>query len=104
MKYAVSFVIGLFLIATASAASGMIGGGDIVFQVKGAGAVTFRHEGHVAGAGLTCTACHSGLYTTKEKRKKTNMTRMQKGQSCGACHNGMKAFSVKADCGRCHAQ
>jgi c(7)-type cytochrome triheme protein len=31
------------------------------------------------------------------------MADMQKGFSCGACHNGTRAFSVKANCSRCHA-
>ncbi len=30
------------------------------------------------------------------------MKQMQQGKSCGACHNGKKAFSVKGDCVKCH--
>ena len=30
------------------------------------------------------------------------MKEMQKGKSCGACHNGKTAFSVKGDCTKCH--
>jgi c(7)-type cytochrome triheme protein len=89
---------------TAPLPGGKVGGGDVTFGVKAAGNVTFSHESHVAGAGLKCTDCHAALYVTKEKHKKATMAQMQKGQSCGACHNGKKAFSVKADCGRCHTK
>jgi len=32
------------------------------------------------------------------------MAEMEKGQSCGSCHNGQAAFGVKdkADCTKCH--
>ena len=42
------------------------------------------------------------LYITKEKHKKVTMAQMQKGQSCGACHNGKRAFDVKGNCDNCH--
>ncbi|HUL00242.1 MAG TPA: c(7)-type cytochrome triheme domain-containing protein [Nitrospirota bacterium] len=36
--------------------------------------------------------------------KKVTMQEMDKGQSCGACHNGQKAFDVKDknNCKKCH--
>ena len=27
---------------------------------------------------------------------------MEKGKSCGACHNGKDAFSSSGDCDKCH--
>jgi c(7)-type cytochrome triheme protein len=30
------------------------------------------------------------------------MADMESGQSCGACHNGTRAFAVKTGCPRCH--
>jgi c(7)-type cytochrome triheme protein len=30
------------------------------------------------------------------------MKQMEKGKSCGACHDGKKAFSVKGECAKCH--
>jgi c(7)-type cytochrome triheme protein len=30
------------------------------------------------------------------------MKQMQKGKSCGSCHNGKVAFSVKGECIKCH--
>lgn len=79
-----------------------VGGGDITFVVKAAGNVAFSHDTHVAAAALTCTDCHAALYITKEKHRKTTMAQMQKGQSCGACHNGKRAFDVKGNCKSCH--
>lgn len=99
------FLLGTVVLAfTTGLAWAKVGGGDISFEMKAAGKVVFTHERHVAGAGLACTDCHTALFTTKEKHKKTNMVQMRKGRSCGACHNGTKAFSVKSDCGRCHAK
>jgi c(7)-type cytochrome triheme protein len=30
------------------------------------------------------------------------MKEMQKDKSCGSCHNGKTAFSVKGNCATCH--
>ena len=79
-----------------------VGGGDIIFEVKKAGNVIFSHDNHVGGVGLKCTDCHDSIYVTKEKHKAASMAQMRKGKSCGACHNGKKAFDVKADCNKCH--
>ncbi len=87
---------------TASIAFAKVGGGDILFPVKGAANVTFNHDRHLAIARLTCTDCHASLYITREKHKKVSMARMGKGLSCGACHNGKKAFDVKSKCDTCH--
>jgi c(7)-type cytochrome triheme protein len=86
----------------ASAAAAKIGGGDVAFLVKEKGKVVFSHERHVQGQNLGCTACHDSLYVTSGKRAKATMAQMRKGKSCGACHDGKKAFSVKGDCNTCH--
>jgi c(7)-type cytochrome triheme protein len=96
MRYAI--IIALLLVATPVLAA--IGGGDITLKNKG-GTVVFSHEIHVAGA-QKCTACHDKLYTNSKQHKKVSMKEMQKGKSCGACHNGKTAFSVTGDCTRCH--
>lgn len=89
-----------FLLAT-SPALAVVGGGDITMKNKG-GDVAFSHEAHVNGVGLECRACHAGLYTSSRQHKMVSMKEMQKGKSCGACHNGKKAFSVKENCSNCH--
>jgi osmotically-inducible protein OsmY len=40
----------------------------------------------------------------KKGGDKMNMAAMNEGKFCGTCHDGKKAFSVKAasDCGKCH--
>jgi c(7)-type cytochrome triheme protein len=100
--FSVSSLILVFLFS--GNALGRIGGGDIVFTPQKAGEVIFSHEAHVGSVGLKCTDCHDVPYVTKEKHKHVTMTQMQKGQSCGACHNGKKAFDVKAkgNCANCH--
>jgi c(7)-type cytochrome triheme protein len=80
-----------------------VGGGDVVFEAMDTGNVTFSHDTHV-GMGKQCIECHDSLYVTKAKHKKVSMTGMGKGQSCGACHNGKQAFSVRGNCKTCHKQ
>lgn len=97
MRYMSSVVL-VCLLATP-----VIGGGgkDITMKNKG-GDVVFSHASHVDGMGLACTDCHDKLYLSKGQHKMITMKQMQKGKSCGACHNGKKAFSVKGDCAKCH--
>ena len=80
-----------------------VGGGEITMQNKG-GSVVFSHELHVAGLEQACQACHPKLYTTSKQHKGVTMKGMQAGASCGACHNGTKAFSVKGNCTKCHTK
>jgi c(7)-type cytochrome triheme protein len=92
------------MLVLASAAIAKVGGGDILFPVKGAGKVLFSHDAHVGGAGLVCKECHDKLYITKAKHKKMTMAEMTKGTSCGSCHTVKKAFDVKGNCNNCHAK
>lgn len=89
----------LLLLATPLFAE--VGGGDVTIKYK-KGEVVFSHDSHVGGMALTCTECHDKLYLSKGQHKAVTMKQMQKGKSCGACHNGKKAFSVKGDCAKCH--
>ena len=89
------------VLTTAGAALAAVGGGDITMKNKG-GDVVFSHELHVEGAQLECTQCHEKLYLSVKQHKAVSMKQMQKGKSCGLCHNGKKAFSVKGDCAKCH--
>lgn len=107
MKKIVLGVICIMVAASLSFAD--VGGGDVTFEVKKAGNVTFSHDNHVNGVGLKCTDCHDWQYmpqhlsyVTKEKRKTASMTQIQEGTFCGACHNSKKAFDVKANCNNCH--
>jgi len=80
---------------------GMAGIVDIVnLQTKAVGKVPFSHSAH--GGMFGCGSCHPKLYEKKRGNKNVTMQAMERGASCGACHNGKKAFSVKGDCARCH--
>ena len=92
-------MLALLLVATPLFAASSAG--DITLKNKG-GDVTFSHDNHVEGMALACTDCHDKLYLSKGQHKAVTMKKMQKGKSCGTCHNGKKAFSVKGDCAKCH--
>ena len=66
------------------------------------GKVVFSGKVH-ADKGLKCSDCHPKLFPMK-KGEGFKMADIDAGKSCGACHNGEKAFktSDKANCGKCH--
>lgn len=96
-------IIPALLAVTALPAMAAVGGGEITLKNKG-GTVVFSHELHVAGLGQTCQACHPKLYVNSKQHKHVSMKAMRTGASCGACHNGTKAFSVKGNCAKCHTK
>jgi len=104
MKTLVLPVICAAMAASALAQSNRVGGGPITLKVSGASAVTFSHELHVAAVGLGCRECHTKLFTTRARHVRVSMAAMQKGGSCGACHDGTKAFAVndRTACANCH--
>ncbi|MBT1073314.1 cytochrome c3 family protein, partial [Pelotalea chapellei] len=75
---------------------------DRNYAVKGAGNVHFRHGQHIGK--YSCSSCHTKLYGISGNRsaKAVNMKAMEKGKSCGACHDGKQAFTVKQNCATCH--
>ncbi len=97
----IGVLVSLFLVSSAWA---KIGGGDVTFAVSGAGDVLYSHDIHVGKLGLKCSECHYRLFNPVAHSNQATMADMQKGQSCGACHNGQRAFDVKANCNRCHHQ
>lgn len=72
---------------------------EIVFKVKATGPTRFSHKSHVAVM-PDCSRCHPSLFSTG-KNKRATMAAMQRGKSCGACHNGKQAFTIK-ECSKCH--
>ncbi|MBI5440525.1 MAG: cytochrome c3 family protein [Deltaproteobacteria bacterium] len=76
--------------------------GNVVFKEKENGDVTFSHEFHTDVAG--CDSCHPKVFKAKRGANKATMEEMEKGKSCGACHDGSNAFSVGGDCDKCHKQ
>ena len=90
------------LLAVPSGAWAKVGGGDIAFKPEGVAKVVFSHDTHVTKFGAKCGDCHYKIFTTIEGHRKASMGDMKKGQSCGACHNGSRAFTVAAFCEKCH--
>jgi hyperosmotically inducible protein len=79
--------------------------GKTVELASSMGKVTFDGKAH-ADKGLKCADCHTKpkLFEMKKGGDKITMAAMNEGKFCGACHDGKKAFSVKApaDCTKCH--
>ncbi|MFN4197126.1 MAG: cytochrome c3 family protein [Caldimicrobium sp.] len=81
------------------------GGPEIVYNkpVKG---VLFSHNYHAKELGLSCDACHSGLFEMQALKSQENpdfnMESLYKGKYCGACHDGKGAFASNTKCASCH--
>lgn len=73
---------------------------NIEFKVQGISSVTFSHDLHTSI--FPCNDCHTKLFEFKAGAKHNTMADMNAGKSCGACHNGDRAFSVKGGCYKCH--
>jgi len=76
---------------------------DILFKFKHADPVIFSHDIHLDKYDNNCRICHNAIFNIKNPRH-FSMTEMEKTKSCGACHTGVRAFSVSSekDCVRCH--
>jgi len=91
--------VGFFLITSAKGAEK--DGGVIIFSkpVKG---VVFYHKNH---SDLDCSDCHGEIFKKKKgtaEQGDFTMKSMEDGKTCGACHDGDTAFSVKGNCTKCH--
>lgn len=73
---------------------------ELSFEVKEAGNVAFSHKSH--NSLYRCGECHVTVYATARSTTKVSMKEMENGKSCGACHEGKSAFSVKDKCEACH--
>lgn len=100
-KKSLFLVLSLFLMSVVCA--GAAETRNIKFSFNNADPVLFSHEFHLKKYNNNCRICHDTIYNLK-KRKHFTMAEMEKTKSCGACHSGMKAFSVatEKDCIRCH--
>lgn len=77
----------------------------VVMPVAATGPVEFSHYNHLEAVGKNCPTCHNTLFDiVSAKNPTTTMAEMGKGKSCGACHNGSKAFAVSdnKNCSTCH--
>ena len=73
---------------------------DRAYRIASGGVVTFSHPVHMQL--FRCGDCHSSLYKPGRGNGTATMGDMRKGVSCGACHDGTTAFSVRANCAQCH--
>jgi c(7)-type cytochrome triheme protein len=82
-----------------------VGGGDIVFELQDVPPARFSHDVHVARAALKCQGCHPKPWTNRARHRPVTMEQMQtKRESCGACHDGTRTFSVADACEKCHLE
>ena len=101
-RFFVVLVAACFVFALAGGAMAVGPGKKVEWDEKTQGKVVFDGKAH-ADPGLKCADCHTKIF--KMKKSEHKMADMQAGKECGACHDGKKAFSVKADakeCAKCH--
>lgn len=74
---------------------------NVTYKMKKATEVVFSHALHIDKTKGKCRNCHNGKVITG-KDKNVTMAEMEKGRTCGACHNGKGAFTVAGNCTHCH--
>jgi c(7)-type cytochrome triheme protein len=70
----------------------------LTYAIKNYLPVNFNHTSHTP---FVCDQCHPKLFSMKKGGSKMTMADMYQGKSCGACHDGKKAFT-SMECARCH--
>ena len=74
---------------------------EVAFTTKGISNAVFSHKLHL-DMDYKCGTCHTAIFPYKAVSGKYTMGDMEKGKSCGTCHNGKDAFSSNGDCEKCH--
>lgn len=92
--------VALFLLGMANLAFAVGAGKQVQFENKVNGNIIFDGKAH-ADKGFKCADCHSKPKLFEMKKAPLKMDDMKAGKSCGACHDGKKAFNV-TDCAKCH--
>jgi len=92
---------------TISKISAQEDGGDILFQdTKVMRHVMFSHAKHIE-AKKSCNDCHPKIFQKKagstDEGNAITMKAIKRGDFCGACHNGTKAFKISSNCKKCHS-
>lgn len=99
-RFIVFLAVLCFLFGMANFAFSIGSGKQIEFDGKTNGKVMFDGKAH-ADKGLKCADCHSKPKLFEMKKLPLKMDDMKAGTSCGACHDGKKAFNV-SECTKCH--
>lgn len=73
------------------------------------GQVWFVHDTHLDPARPDCTTCHPRPFRilkagSPKRRVPITHERMERGELCGRCHDGKKAFALDEDCTYCHRE
>lgn len=97
------FLMVMVLAATAGIAVAVPPGRNVEFAGGPIGKVVFDGKTH-ADKGLKCNDCHTKIFKMKKGADKITMDAINKGQFCGTCHNGSKAFASNdpKSCTSCH--
>jgi c(7)-type cytochrome triheme protein len=76
--------------------------GNVLMKAKKPWEVSFRHAAHLPA--YKCVDCHPRIFKLgyEKSRPRLTMIDMDKGKSCGACHDDRTAFSTRFSCQRCH--
>lgn len=98
-----------WVVASAGALPADEAPGDLVIpraegkmSVKSMPASRFPHWIHRIN--YRCDACHMRLFAMETGATSITMSGMRKGETCGACHDGERAFAVSIEsCNTCHA-
>lgn len=104
MRFGWLLTMMLALVLSMGSAMAAPSGKTVEFAGGGKGKVVFDGKTH-AEKGLKCADCHTNpkLFAMKKGAVKITMADIDAGKSCGACHDGKKAFkSEEATCGKCH--
>ncbi len=99
MKKVILLLILMICVALIGTAFALPAGKTKVVETK-MGNVTFSSDIHKS-KGIGCMDCHKSLFKMAAGSLKQPVPH-KTGESCGTCHNGTKAFSVKKDCKQCH--
>jgi c(7)-type cytochrome triheme protein len=67
--------------------------------------VVFRHSVHVDSGSPECLSCHGdGVSMVRGASARAAAAAGVMHKQCGQCHDGTSAFSVEADCEKCHRE
>ena len=94
------FVVVCFVLSIAGLAIAQGPAKKVEYDGGASGKVVFDGKTHAA-AGFKCADCHSKPKLFGMKKTALKMEEMKAGKSCGACHDGKKAFAV-SECAKCH--
>ena len=98
------------LLAVAGITPSLAAQGDLVFQrqegVEGSESFPpsiFPHWVHRIR--YRCYVCHPAPFAMQQGENPVTMEKINKGEYCGACHNGKIGFKVEfTTCARCHRE